>query len=160
MTRTEGPMGLFPRANSLMTVAGVFAVVAALITAASLAAAPPQRAARPAAPAPARPALVIVTNVDGTIARGQLVSADPRLTRGTWRLRDDVKRWRDIPTARGVYSVSEGHLGELVNLKAGGAPRKCPTCAGRTKGRLHDLRRVRRDRVRQVRVRRRDRGRR
>jgi hypothetical protein len=55
-----------------------------------------------------------------------------KLTQGTWRVREG-KRWRDFPIAHGTYSISEGHLGELVDLKNGGSLGKCPTCGGTTK---------------------------
>ena len=55
-----------------------------------------------------------------------------KLTQGTWKLRDG-KRWRDFPIAHGTFSISEGHLGELVDLKNGASLGKCPTCGGTTK---------------------------
>jgi hypothetical protein len=45
------------------------------------------------------------------------------------------KRWRDIPGRGGSASISEGHLGELVEME-NGVPTlkgKCPTCGGTTK---------------------------
>ena len=56
-----------------------------------------------------------------------------KLTQGTWRKRDDGKRWRDIRFAGGVHSYSEGHVGELVDMKTGTSLGKCPTCEGTTK---------------------------
>jgi hypothetical protein len=232
-------MSLFPRVISLMGLTAVLcAVVAAAAAAAAMAApAPPAPGGQAGAKAQAPPRLplVIITNLDGTTARGQLLSADPdnvvirandraepvsipwtsiqrvsngltqaqawaawkeqhkdelcdacrgdrvvkcpacfgsgvdqakltpcaqcegsgiesvcaaprcngtgkvdcpkpclKLTQGTWRVRDG-KRWRDFPTAKGVFSISEGHLGELVDLKNGGSQGKCPTCDGTTK---------------------------
>lgn len=56
-----------------------------------------------------------------------------KLTQGTWRMRDG-KRWRDISVpGRGTGSVSEGHLGELIDMKTGGLLGPCPNCGGTTK---------------------------
>lgn len=56
-----------------------------------------------------------------------------KLTQGTWRMRPDGKRWREFPSAMGTYSVSEGHLGEIIDVRRGGSQGACTTCGGTTK---------------------------
>ena len=57
-----------------------------------------------------------------------------KLTQGQWKARDG-KKWRDFKGKGGTHSWSDGHLGELIEMKDGVPTNlgKCPTCGGTTK---------------------------
>ena len=55
-----------------------------------------------------------------------------KLSEGRWYTKDG-KRWRDFPIpGKGTYSISEGHLGQLIDTKNGGHGEMCPTCGGKS----------------------------
>jgi hypothetical protein len=56
-----------------------------------------------------------------------------KLTEGTWNLKDDGKRWRRFPSRNGYREISEGHVGQIVEMKDGvpQSPTDCPLCAGK-----------------------------
>ena len=59
-----------------------------------------------------------------------------KLSEGKWTLKPDGKRWRRFPSRRGGFAeVSDGHLGQIVEIKNGEPqpPVHCPTCQGEQK---------------------------
>ena len=59
-----------------------------------------------------------------------------KLTEGKWTLKPDGKRWRRFPKRGGGYvEISDGHLGQIVEVKDGVPqfPVPCPTCQGEQK---------------------------
>jgi hypothetical protein len=56
-----------------------------------------------------------------------------KLTQGVWKMKEG-KRWRDFRGRDGTMSISEGHLGELIEMENGNPTNKgkCPTCGGTT----------------------------
>ncbi|HYO08481.1 MAG TPA: hypothetical protein VER17_05875 [Tepidisphaeraceae bacterium] len=57
-----------------------------------------------------------------------------KLTQGRWYMKEG-KRWRDFRGRGGTMSISEHHVGELIEMENGNpVPRgACPTCAGTTR---------------------------
>ena len=55
-----------------------------------------------------------------------------KLTEGNWFTKPDGKKWRKFPGRSGSLEVSEGHVGQIVEIKNGDpqTPIECPLCKG------------------------------
>jgi len=55
-----------------------------------------------------------------------------RRDEGQWYKKDDGKMWRKFPGKGGYREISEGHIGQIVEMDDGfpGDPHECPLCHG------------------------------